>query len=84
MNDHLPLHVTPAPPPDERDVNIKLIGVGGAGTNAVDRLKLGSLDRVHMAAVNTDNQALATSIVGEKILIGRGLTRGLGAGGDPE
>ena len=88
MDDHssgqLPLHATPMPPPEERTVNIKLIGVGGAGTNAVDRLKLGSLDRVHMAAVNTDHQALAGSVVGEKLLIGRGLTRGLGAGGDPE
>jgi cell division protein FtsZ len=82
--EQLPLQATPVPAPEERTVNIKLIGVGGAGTNGVDRLKLGSLDRVAMAAVNTDHQALAGSIVGEKLLIGRGLTRGLGAGGDPE
>lgn len=80
----LPLpNLTPASP-DERPVAIKLIGVGGAGSNAVDRLKLANLDRVQLAAVNTDSQALAGSVVAEKILIGRGVTRGLGAGGDPE
>ncbi len=71
-------------PPDERPVNIKLIGVGGAGCNAIDRLQLANLERVTFAAVNTDSQALAGSVVQEKLLIGRGVTRGLGAGGDPE
>lgn len=71
-------------PPDERPVTIKLIGVGGAGCNAIDRLQLANLERVTFAAVNTDSQALAGSVVDEKLLIGRGVTRGLGAGGDPE
>ncbi|MBE2215064.1 MAG: cell division protein FtsZ [Opitutaceae bacterium] len=71
-------------PPDERPVNIKLIGVGGAGGNAADRLQLASLERVSFASVNTDSQALGSSVVQEKLLIGRGVTRGLGAGGDPE
>lgn len=68
----------------DRNVAIKLIGVGGAGSNAVDRLKMENLDRLQLAVVNTDYQALASSPVQDKILIGMGVTRGLGAGGDPE
>jgi cell division protein FtsZ len=68
----------------DRNVAIKLVGVGGAGTNAVDRLKMESLERLQLAVVNTDNQALSSSPVQDKVLIGMGLTRGLGAGGDPE
>jgi cell division protein FtsZ len=65
-------------------VAIKLIGIGGAGTNAVDRLKMENLDRLRLAAINTDHQALSSSPVQEKLLIGVGVTRGLGAGGDPD
>jgi cell division protein FtsZ len=68
----------------ERELTIKLVGVGGAGSNAVDRLKMENPDRIQLATVNTDGQALASSPVEEKILIGRSVTRGLGAGGDPE
>jgi cell division protein FtsZ len=68
----------------DRNVAIKVIGVGGAGTNAVDRLKMESLERLQLAVVNTDHQALSSSPVQDKILIGMGTTRGLGAGGDPE
>ncbi len=68
----------------DRNVAIKLIGVGGAGSNAVDRLKMENLDRLQMAVINTDYQALASSPVQDKVLIGMGVTRGLGAGGDPE
>ena len=68
----------------DRSVAIKLIGVGGAGSNAVDRLKMENLERLQMAVINTDHQALASSPVQDKILIGMGVTRGLGAGGDPE
>ena len=68
----------------DRNVAIKLIGVGGAGTNAVDRLKMESLERLQLAVINTDNQALSSSPVQDKVLIGMGSTRGLGAGGDPE
>ncbi|MBL4575709.1 MAG: cell division protein FtsZ [Opitutaceae bacterium] len=68
----------------DREISIKMLGIGGAGSNAIDRLKLGNLDRVGMTVVNTDSQALAASPVEEKILIGSALTRGLGAGGDPE
>jgi len=68
----------------DRDVGIKLIGVGGGGSNAVDRLKMENLDRLQLAVINTDLKALGTSPVQDKILIGAGQTRGLSAGGDPE
>ncbi|HZZ59237.1 MAG TPA: cell division protein FtsZ [Opitutaceae bacterium] len=68
----------------DRNVAIKLIGVGGAGANAVDRLKMENLDRLQLAVMNTDYQALASSPVQEKVLLGMTVTRGLGAGGDPE
>lgn len=68
----------------DRNIAIKLVGVGGAGANAVDRLKMENLERLQMAVINTDHQALASSPVQDKVLIGMGVTRGLGAGGDPE
>jgi cell division protein FtsZ len=68
----------------DRNVAIKLLGVGGAGSNAVDRLKMESLERLQLAVLNTDNQALSSSPVQDKVLIGMGTTRGLGAGGDPD
>jgi cell division protein FtsZ len=68
----------------DRNVAIKLLGVGGAGSNAVDRLKMESLERLQLAVINTDNQALSSSPVQDKVLIGMGSTRGLGAGGDPD
>lgn len=61
---------------------IKVIGVGGAGTNAVDGLKLDDLGDVRLAAINTDAQALNNSPIAEKLVIGRSITRGLGAGGE--
>jgi cell division protein FtsZ len=66
----------------EESIRIKIIGVGGAGTNAIDRLKLSDLSEVHLASVNTDMQALANSLVSEKVMIGRGVTRGMGTGGE--
>ncbi|MEY4939933.1 MAG: hypothetical protein RIQ93_1668 [Verrucomicrobiota bacterium] len=68
----------------DRNVAIKLVGVGGAGSNAVDRLKMENLERLQLAVINTDYQALASSPVQDKVLIGMGVTRGLGAGADPE
>ena len=68
----------------DRNVAIKLIGVGGAGSNAVDRLKMENLERLQLAVINTDQQALGSSPVQDKVLIGPGVTRGLGAGGDPD
>ncbi|MBL9186124.1 MAG: cell division protein FtsZ [Opitutaceae bacterium] len=68
----------------DRSVAIKLVGVGGAGSNAVDRLKMENLERLQLAVLNTDHQALSSSPVQDKVLLGMGVTRGLGAGGDPE
>lgn len=68
----------------DRNIAIKLVGVGGGGSNAVDRLKMDNLERVQLAVINTDLQALASSPVQEKVLIGSTVTRGLGAGGDPD
>lgn len=68
----------------DKNIAIKLIGVGGGGSNAVDRLKMENLDRLQLAVVNTDYQALSSSPVQDKVLIGMSVTRGLGAGGDPE
>jgi len=68
----------------DRNIAIKLVGVGGAGSNAVDRLKMENLERLQLAVINTDFQALSSSPVQDKVLIGMGVTRGLGAGGDPE
>ncbi|MDP1580619.1 MAG: cell division protein FtsZ, partial [Candidatus Didemnitutus sp.] len=68
----------------DHDVRIKLIGVGGGGSNAVDRLKSENLDRLQLAIINTDLKALSASPVAEKLLLGTSKTRGLSAGGDPE
>jgi len=68
----------------DRNIAIKLVGVGGAGSNAVDRLKMENLERLQMAVINTDHQALSASPVQDKVLIGTRVTRGLGAGSDPE
>ena len=68
----------------DSNIAIKLVGVGGAGSNAVDRLKMENLERLQLAVINTDYQALASSPVQDKVLVGMSTTRGLGAGGDPE
>lgn len=80
----LPSLLDSAPPPEERPVTIKLIGIGGAGGNAIDRLKFAQLERLQLAVIDTDGQVLSGSPTTEKLLIGRGVTRGLSAGGDPE
>ncbi len=63
---------------------LMVIGVGGAGVNAVNRMIAAGLSEVDFVVVNTDNQVLARSAAPVKICIGKKLTRGLGAGGDPE
>jgi len=65
-------------------VRVKIIGVGGAGVNAVDRVQMNAHEGVELAAVNTDAQALEGSPIGHKVLIGRAITRGLSTGGDVE
>ncbi|MFM7262521.1 MAG: cell division protein FtsZ [Acidimicrobiales bacterium] len=63
---------------------IKVIGVGGGGVNAVNRMIDAGLRGVEFVAINTDAQALIMSDADVKLDIGRDLTRGLGAGSDPE
>ncbi|KXS50271.1 MAG: cell division protein FtsZ [Halanaerobium sp. T82-1] len=68
----------------EQFANIKVIGVGGGGNNAVNRMIEEGLDGVEFVAINTDAQALMSSNAGVTIRIGERITRGLGAGSDPE
>ncbi len=63
---------------------IKVVGAGGGGTNAVSRMVDAGLKGVEFLAVNTDAQALRSSEADVKLAIGQELTRGLGAGGNPE
>ena len=77
---------------DDNDLNymmdgtatIKVIGVGGAGNNAVNRMIEAGIRNVEFIAVNTDRQTLNESKASTKIQIGEKLTRGLGAGANPD
>jgi len=72
------------PEREEEIIPIKVVGVGGAGVNALDRIVLDGLDKAEHVVMNTDVQSLASSVAGSKVQLGRTVTRGLGAGGDPE
>jgi cell division protein FtsZ len=76
----LTLHrsITPAAPV------IKILGLGGAGGNALDRLVLDGIEGATLIALNTDVQSLNGCVAPQKIHLGKTVTRGLGAGGDPE
>lgn len=63
---------------------IRVVGVGGGGSNAVDRMILEGLQGVDFIAMNTDAQALNRSQAGRRVRLGTNTTRGLGAGGNPE
>lgn len=63
---------------------IKVIGIGGAGGNAVNRMIANGLRGVEFVSINTDDQALLTSDADLKLSVGGNITRGLGAGGNPE
>lgn len=69
--------------PQSKMAKIKVIGVGGGGNNAVDRMIEDGLDGVEFISVNTDYQVLLKSKSPTKIQIGEKLTKGLGAGGNP-
>lgn len=70
--------------PGDNFAQIKVVGVGGGGGNAVNRMINEGLGGVEFIAVNTDNQALILSKAKTRVRIGDKLTRGLGAGGNPE
>ena len=63
---------------------IKVVGVGGGGSNAVQRMIESGIKGVEFIAMNTDVQVLDLSPATKKVQLGVNLTRGLGAGGDPE
>ncbi len=65
-------------------VRLKVVGVGGAGSNAVDRMVQYGLRGVEFIAANTDQQALSASRANQKIQLGEKITKGLGAGADPD
>ena len=64
--------------------SVKIIGLGGAGANMLDRAMLDGMTGPETLCLNTDMRTLSSSVAGEKIQIGKNLTKGLGAGGDPE
>ncbi|MGL9733566.1 MAG: cell division protein FtsZ [Symbiopectobacterium sp.] len=67
-----------------KDAVIKVIGVGGGGGNAVEHMVRERIEGVEFFAVNTDAQALRKTAVGQTVQIGSGITKGLGAGANPE
>lgn len=64
--------------------NIKVVGIGGGGNNAVNRMIATNITSAHFVAINTDKQALLMSNAEERVQIGEKLTKGLGAGADPD
>jgi cell division protein FtsZ len=66
------------------EVKIKIVGVGGAGSNALDRIVLDGIGDAEIVAINSDVHSLTSSVASQKVQLGRNTTRGLGAGGDPE
>src|SRR5437763_1608279 len=65
-------------------ITVKVVSVGGAGLNALDRIVLDGLEKASVVAINTDVQSLTSSVAAHKVQLGRTMTRGLGTGGDPE
>ena len=62
---------------------VKIIGLGGAGTNMLERIALDSMEGAELLALNTDVRTLDSSLAKEKIQLGINITKGLGTGGDP-
>ena len=77
------LHRVPPPKGSAYIAAIRVVGVGGAGLNAIHRMMDAGIAQVDFIAVNTDRQALAISDAPTKISIGENLTQGLGSGADP-
>src|SRR3984893_8508784 len=72
------------PERQEEIIAIKVVGVGGAGSNVLDRIVLDGMEKADLIAINTDVQSLTSSVAAHKVQLGRAATRGLGGGGDPE
>ncbi len=84
MNPTIPTRSIQHTPIVARQPVLKIIGLGGGGSNAINRMIELGLSGVEFIAANTDAQALANSLATTKIQLGLRATRGLGAGGDPE
>jgi cell division protein FtsZ len=69
--------------PPQQGASIKVVGVGGGGCNAINRMIAEGVQGVDFIAINTDAQMLHASLAGERLQIGTRLTRGLGSGGKP-
>ena len=78
-----PLRLQLADVDEHPSARIKVIGVGGGGSNAVNRMVLAGLDGVEFMVANTDRQALRVNAAPTKLQLGGKLTKGLGAGADP-
>ena len=70
--------------PAKKGFRIKVFGVGGAGCNAVNHIARAPFEGVDFIALNTDAAALGQLTVESKVMLGEKLTRGMGAGGDPD
>ena len=66
------------------EIPIKVVGVGGAGLNVLDRIVLDGMTKANIIAINTDVQSLASAVAAHKVQLGQTILRGLGTGGDPE
>jgi cell division protein FtsZ len=64
--------------------SVKIVGLGGAGVNMLERIALEGLEGAELLALNTDVRKLSHCVANEKIQLGRNLTKGLGSGGDPD
>lgn len=69
---------------ENNQTKIKVVGIGGAGGNALNTMISADINGVEYVAINTDAQALKSSAAKDKIQIGKNITHGLGAGGNPE
>ncbi|HMJ89428.1 MAG TPA: cell division protein FtsZ [Candidatus Acidoferrum sp.] len=80
----IPQDTTEPQPVARKPFSIRVFGVGGAGCNAVNHMARSAFDGVEFYALNTDAAALGALTLANKIILGEKLTRGMGAGGDPE
>ena len=64
--------------------SVSVIGIGGSGTNVIDKIALEGMPGTDLVSLNCDARALNTSMAGTKVQLGKSLTQGLGCGGDPE
>jgi cell division protein FtsZ len=84
--DHAPEPISYGLPSAGRvtEPTLRVVGVGGAGVNAVNRMIEAEIEGVEFVAVNTDTQSLEQSAASNRVHIGSGITRGLGSGSDPD